>query len=205
MPHRAHAYDPPLDEIVRRVGPGHRERPCIVGVSGYGGSGKTTLATALAQRLDAPVVSIDDFGTAAVWQRSADWNGIDRARLVRQVLAPVASGRSEITYDRCDDWERWTTRPVVIQVGRFVVVEGIGLFHPDVLAHIDLRIWVDVDLATATARGVARDQRSGQDTSAAWCEVWVPNEIAFAERFDPRGQADLLVNSRMTTDVSGRH
>ena len=132
-------WEPSLDEIlvpIRRL-PGSS---VIIGVSGYGGSGKTTLAHALAERLSAPVISIDEFGTSAVFRRSDDWQGFDRERLVRQVLAPLARGVRELSYDSCDDWDSWETVPTHLVMERFLILEGVGLFHPDVVPYLDYRI-----------------------------------------------------------------
>jgi len=187
-----YAYAPSLDAIVRGVSQ-RVAAPVVVAVSGFGGSGKTALAAALACRLGAPVVGIDAFGTPAALVASADWGGLDRARLVRQVLAPLAAGAREVTYDRCDDWDTWRTTPARLRVERHLVVEGVGLFHPGLLAWLHHRLWLDVPLATATARGIARDMARGQDTRALWEGVWAPTETAFARRFRPRDLADVVV------------
>lgn len=74
-----------------------------------------------------------------------------------------------------------------------MLVNLIGLFHPEMESHLDLRVWCDVDLATSTAWGKARDARLGRDHTTLWDEIWVPNEIAFITAYDPRGAADLVV------------
>ncbi|MGQ7349941.1 hypothetical protein ACUN7V_04670 [Quadrisphaera oryzae] len=73
-----------------------------------------------------------------------------------------------------------------------VVVDVIGLFHPGVLDALDVRVWVDVELDTATAQGKARDIRLGRDHERLWDEVWVPKEGDFTARFQPREAADVV-------------
>ncbi len=165
----------------------------LVGISGYGGSGKTILGRALAGVLDCPVVAMDAFGTTAVFQRSTDWHGFDRVRLQEQVLKPFSSGCPKIRYDACDDWESWTSAWVERQVGRFLVVEGVGLFHPDLLRYLDYRIWLDVPLRRATAQGIARERALGRFVERLWRSTWEPNERDFERAFEPRQSAHRLV------------
>lgn len=82
---------------------------------------------------------------------------------------------------------------MTLQIGRVVIVEGIGLFHPEVAPYLDYRIWLDVDLDTATDRGIARELSLGHVQSPAWLAVWKPNEFDFEQHFRPRASADLLV------------
>ncbi len=77
--------------------------------------------------------------------------------------------------------------------GDVVIVDLIGLLHPEIDDVLDLKIWCDVDLATATAWGKARDARFGRAHDRLWDEVWVPNEIDFVGRFDPRRRADVIL------------
>lgn len=76
-------------------------------------------------------------------------------------------------------------------MGDALVVDLIGLFHPDTLEVLDLTIWCDVDLPTATKRGMQRDADLGRDHSRLWTDVWVPNEIDFDDRFAPRERAEI--------------
>ncbi|MDQ0742999.1 hypothetical protein QFZ62_000307 [Clavibacter sp. B3I6] len=72
------------------------------------------------------------------------------------------------------------------------MVDLIGLSYPEALPTLDLRVWCDVDLHTATRRDIARDKGLGRDHEPLWHEVWVPNEIDFAARFAPRVAANVL-------------
>lgn len=169
----------------------------IVGISGFGGSGKSTLAGALADVLKAPTVSTDEFATEAVMRPSDDWNGIDRARLVRQIILPLRQGERRITYDSSGDWKAWTTEPKTFELaGNHFIVEGVGLFHPTVLPLLDLTVWIDIDPGESTRRGLARDARAGQDDRSIWNDVWAPNDLRFAEVFDPKAHAHVVIDAR---------
>lgn len=166
--------------------------PLVVGISGYGGSGKSTLARALAARLDGAVrLRGDDFlDPARSHRRSPDWDGVGRDRLVADVLGPFREERAS-TFRRYDWAAAALGEPEPVPSGRILLVDLVGLFHPDALPALDLTVWCDVDLATAQERGMRRDASLGRDHTRLWNEVWVPNERDFDERFAPRERADV--------------
>ena len=172
------------------------QRPIVVGVSGYGGSGKSTLARQIVDRLTGAVrMRGDDFlDPARSHKRSSDWDGVERARLVSEVLEPVREGRAG-TFRRYDWSRRELGLPEPLPFAEVLTVDLIGLFHPDALSAIDLAIWCDVDLELSTQRGMARDAELGRDDGALWREVWVPNERDFEEQFAPRARADILYSA----------
>lgn len=168
-------------------------RPIVVGVSGYAGSGKSTLVRSIAEG-ESTMVRLrgDDFlDPSRSHHRSRDWAGVERGRLVDEVLRPFRDERDG-TFRRFD----WTLRalgePEPVPTGDVLLVDLIGLFHPEAIPALDLKIWVDVDLETAQERGMRRDEALGRDHSRLWREVWVPNEIEFDRNFSPRESAEAL-------------
>jgi uridine kinase len=176
------------------------DRPLVVGVSGYGGSGKSTLARSLAGALPGAVrLRGDDFlDPSRSHRRSPDWDGVYRLRLVEEVLDPFRSGRGGAF--RRYDWSRHQLGlPEPLPETDVLVVDLIGLLHPEARPWIDLAVWCDVDLETASARGMARDARLGRDHVALWHDVWIPNERDFDARFAPRAAADVLLDAGPAT------
>jgi hypothetical protein len=57
----------------------------IVAIDGQGAAGKSTLASLLAQQLDAPIIQTDDF---ASWENPVDW----WPELIARALEPLAAG-----------------------------------------------------------------------------------------------------------------
>ena len=168
-------------------------QPLVVGISGYGGSGKSTLARELVAALpDAVRLRGDDFlDPVRSHLRSTDWDGVDRERLVSTVLEPFRAGLPGEF--RRYDWSAGAlAEPEPVPRAAVLVVDLIGLFHPEALPALDLAIWCDVDLETATRRGMARDARFGRTHDSLWRDVWVPNERGFDECFRPREHAAAL-------------
>jgi Uridine kinase len=175
----------------------------VVGVSGFGGAGKSTLARRLAACVpegSAVVIPADDFWVPERDGRSSDWASYDWPRLRAQVLLPARAGHP-VRYQPRDPREApegdgWREVP---DSCRCLIVEGVGLFQPDLLPLFDLRVWVDCPLAVAAARGIRRDREEyGMDTEADWRDRWVPNDREFFERFQPNLSADLVVLTRDT-------
>lgn len=183
-----------LGDLVRQIAT-IRERsghPIVVGISGYGGSGKSTLARDLVQLMPNAVrMRGDDFlDPAYSHHRSPDWDGVERTRLVNEVLAPFRKGQSG-TFRRYDWSARALGAPEELPSGDVMVVDLIGLFHPDTQGALDLKVWCDVPLDTATSRGLARDAALGRDHVDLWHRVWVPNEQDFDRSFQPREAAEV--------------
>ncbi|MEC5170869.1 phosphoglycerate transporter [Glaciihabitans sp. GrIS 2.15] len=184
-----------LPELIQRIETRRHEaaRPIVVGVSGYGGSGKSTLTRQLVARLPGAVrIRGDDFlDPTRSHKRSSDWDGVERLRLVSEVLTPVREGRSSVF--RRYDWGRGELGVAErLPYAEVLIVDLIGLFHPDALPSIDLSIWCDLDLETSAQRGIDRDAGMGRIHDRLWRDVWLPNERDFEDQFSPRTRADVV-------------
>lgn len=181
-------------------------RAPVVGISGFGGSGKSTLAAELAQHLPgSAVVPGDEFlHSRPPIERSADWGSVDRERLVGQVLEPARRGAARAY----QVWDHDTAAPgpwVSLAGATAVLVEGLGLYVPELVWLFDLRVWVDVDLDTATARGMWRDEHEyGNAQADLWTGVWRPNDADFFERYRPDRAAHVLYAPPTSTGSGSR-
>jgi uridine kinase len=177
----------------------HQER-VVVGISGFGGSGKSTLARWLVQSVPGSVrIRGDDFlDPDRSHQRSDDWDGVERLRLRKEVLDPFRAGRASVF--RRFDWSvRQLGAPELVPRTDVLIVDAVGLFHPELDGALDVQIWVDVDLGTATERGKARDRSLGRDHDQLWDTVWAPNDRDFMQRFRPDLSVDILYRPEQLT------
>jgi uridine kinase len=164
----------------------------IVAITGFGGAGKSTLSKALVEAVpDSVRLRGDDFlDPERSHRRSSDWDGVERVRMRTEVLEPFRRG-DPVSF-RPYDWDAGELGPITsLPPASVLLVDAIGLLHPELDGCFDLTVWVDVDLETAGRQGRERDQRDGHDHDRLWAEVWTPNDRDFAEVFNPREQADL--------------
>lgn len=164
----------------------------VIAVSGYGGSGKTTLAAKLAAALeDAAVVAADDFMLRSYKERSSDWRCIDRKRITDQILRPAERG-SHLRYQTFV-WQTQRLGKEVEKTGKNIILEGIGIIHPDLMQFYDFSIWLDCELEQAAARGMKRDREVlGVDHDNLWRNVWMLNDKDYYEKYRPDTLADCV-------------
>jgi uridine kinase len=150
--------------------------PPIVLIDGRSGSGKTGLATALADALGAAVLRLDDIYPG--------WDGLATAS--EQLAVILDTGR----------WQRWDWTSVrhaewnTIDAGRPLIVEGSGALTRTSRERVTYGIWVELDEPTRKARALARD---GARYEPHW-DNWAAQEQVLFDRERPDLLADLVVD-----------
>lgn len=140
----------------------HKGLPFTVAVDGRSGVGKSTLARALAERVESCVIEGDDFYAGGIELRTdspasraaacKDWTR------QRPVLEALAAGR-EASW-RAFDWDAFDGRlrdePTWIGPRPIVILEGVYAARPELADLLDLRVALlapdDVRLARLAAR-----------------------------------------------------
>ena len=150
----------------------------LVGVDGAGGSGKSTFAATLSDK----VVATDDF-IAAPWE----WYDFDRLR--REVIAPLLSGEPA-RYRRMDWADGELKEWHVVEPGGIVVIEGVGALDVSLRDAYDLRVWVDTPREICFRRGLERD---GEQALPLW-EAWSEKEQRYWDEQLPRDSAHVVVD-----------
>lgn len=167
----------------------------LVCVDGPAGSGKTTLAAALADALSGPehavpVVHGDDLYegwavVADVPDRVAAFDVLAE-RVTAWLLEPWRRG--EVARQPVRDWsaDAWG-EPVDVPAADVVVLEGVAMASRRLRAHAALVVWVEVDAATGIERVVARDG----EAMRAEIEGWQRDEACWHALDGTRDAADL--------------
>jgi len=168
--------------------------PFIVAIDGRSGVGKSTMARALAERLNACVIEGDDFYAGGIELRSDSPTSraaacIDWTRQ-RSVLEALAAGRA--AQWRAFDWEAFDGRlcnePTMLEPRPVVILEGVYAARPELADLLDLRVLLvtpdEVRLARLTAR---------EGTIGPWERQWHEAEEFYFGSVMPRASFEVVV------------
>jgi uridine kinase len=191
--------------------------PTRVGIDGRSAAGKTTFADDLTLVLrgrgrEVLRASIDDFhrpGHKLRSQRDA-WTprayydeGFDYAAFSELVLQPLGAGgtrrcRTAVFDSLHDTWlpERWVT----VGVDCVVVVDGVFLLRPELTAHWDYLVWLDVDFETMIQRARERDVAwvgSKEVVEQRYRRHWIPTHELYERLTGGSAQAQAVIDTRI--------
>lgn len=170
----------------------------VVGISGHGGAGKSTLALRLAADLgitEDQVVATDAFYATTCGPDAGMWEQYDWA-LLEQVVTTARAGEERLRYDY-----RWWSGETGVEdhlMPAVLVVEGIRLFSDRTAGWFDLTVWVDMDPDEAGARAKARNVLQGDDEAelALWDTKWIPEGYEYERAEWPQERADLVISAQ---------
>lgn len=189
------SYDDLRERVARLVADG--DRPPVVGISGHGGAGKSTLAARLMTDLGGTpdqVIRTDCFYAIGAGPGSGlfdlhDWPVL--LDLLGRLRTSPAASRLVYpvrTYDGAERSYHLPMPPVV-------VVEGIRLLRPETLGLMDLAVWIDLSPEVAGHRAVARNRQQGDssDELDLWRTKWVPEGHDYSRLVRPETLAHVVV------------
>ncbi len=125
------------------------KKPMILGISGFGGSGKSSLAKEICLKFYIPVISIDSFQTKGLYDSKYKlWEIMDFKRLENSVLKPFLNKEKIIRYENFYPNLECITETVILENKGKIIIEGVGLFRPELLKYFTYKIWVDCEMET---------------------------------------------------------
>ena len=176
-----------LIQLLREQGAG------IIAIDGNCCSGKSTLAAALAEALDAALYHMDDFFLRPE-QRTAErlatpGGNVDYERFLEEVLLPTT--RKETVSLRRYDCRTQSLCPAVsVAPRRCTVIEGSYALHPALREHYDYRILLRIDPKVQHERIL---QREGAERAETFFSLWLPLEDRYFAALDP-AIADIVID-----------
>lgn len=162
----------------------------FIAVDGHGGSGKSTFAQLLSEKLEAQLIRTDDF---AGWDNPLNWWPF----VIERVFEPIKNGVKTLSYPRSKWWENHYPEPVTDQpVTSIMILEGVSSSRKEFRDYISLSIFVDTPKKVCLQRGVERDGGTGktkEELSAIW-EEWFKEEDEYMQRDNPKANADIIID-----------
>jgi len=164
-----------------------RSRPALLGstrlvcIDGPAGSGKTTLASQVAELSAATVVHLDDLYPG--------WEGLFEVdRHVLDLLGPLAEDRSG--HYRRFDWSAYEfAEGRTVEPAPMLVLEGVGSGNRAWRNRVSTLVWVEAPEDVRLGRGLARDGESVRDR---WVQ-WMRDEARLFAQEQTRDAADLVL------------
>ena len=147
----------------------------IVAIDGKCTSGKTTLASKLAELYDCNVFHMDDFflrPEQRTPERFAEAGGnVDYERFLEEVLLPLKSSKT-FSYRPFDCSTFTLSDPVIVTPKRLNIIEGTYSHHPYFGNPYDLKILLTIDEETQHRRILDRPEFLHK----RFFEEWIPME-----------------------------
>lgn len=188
-----------LDEVLEAITLKKRKAATyVIGIDGYGASGKTTLAANIQKKLpEIHVVHMDDFDLATNGKLVGDpltkpiGADTDWRRVEKEVLLPLSKDQTA-RYARQEWGSRKHSEWCTITPGGIVIVEGVFVIRNELFSYYDLTIWLDCSREERLSRGLQRD---GEAAKEKWLKDWMPMEDRYVSVHSPDKEAALRINT----------
>lgn len=166
-------------------------RVCVA-IDGGAATGKTTLASLLAEKYGGEIVNMDDFflrPEQRTPERFAEAGGnFDRERFLEEVI-PFMGKREAFSYRVFDCSRMCLNGKAEISAAPLVIVEGSYSHHPTFAACFDLRVFLRLDEEERKRRIIARNG----ERSETFFTRWIPLENRYFETFEIEKKADIVI------------
>ena len=191
------------------------QRPLRVGIDGRSGAGKTTLADALADRLEALGrvclrASLDDFHAPGHEQREKAGGftpeeylreAYDYGKIRELLLGPTGPGgqrRCRLDYWNSHDDQPFPEEWLDVPEQAILLVDGQFLHTPPLRDHWDFTIWLDVDWQIMLLRGARRDGTKGGPAELqreAYKKGWIQRQVSYEQSVRPHERVDVIIDN----------
>ncbi len=203
-----------IDRLAQMIAGVQLDHTVRVGIDGPSAAGKTTLADELVSPIEAvgrPVIraSIDGFHQPRVVRRRRGSecpvgyyeDSFDFGAAVRNVLQPLGPNGTGRFRRAVYDFrvEQAVDAPEEEAPANAVLLfEGVFLMRPELNAHWDVRIYVDVPDEVAVLRARQRDLRlfgSDEQVQRRYAVRYLPGQAMYFDEHAPKEKADIIIRN----------
>jgi para-aminobenzoate synthetase len=196
-----------IEELAHEIGrkSNAAQRPITVALDGGSGAGKSTVANALRQHLDATVVPLDDFFSTSVPESA--WPAMPYAERLQTVFEWQRVRADALEPLRRGERGRWHAfdflqglgpdgtwalqkEATEVEPAEIIILEGAYAASPALADLIDLAVLIEVSVDVRHKR--LRD-REEADFLAHWHELWDGFEAYYFDTVRTRESFDLVL------------
>ena len=189
-----------LNEFLKKVTPTidcllKESKNLIIAIDGNCGSGKSSLASRLADEYDCNVLHMDDFflrPEQRTKERLSEIGGnIDYLRFKREVLDKLKQHK-EFEYQIYDCSVGKLTDYIKVIPKKLNIVEGVYSLHPTFIDAYDLKIFMEINKETQVKRIL---KRSGKAMLQRFIEEWIPLENEYFSKMNIAENSDIVLKT----------
>lgn len=169
------------------------QRPYIVAIDGRAGSGKTTLAACLQEKLKGSLlIHLDDFFLQP-HQRTperlvAPGKNVDYERIIEEILLPAQAGKV-IRYRPFSCKTMTLMEQVDLGQPKILILEGSYSMNEELRAYMDTSIFLTCSKEVQLERIL---HRNGKEKLQDFIHRWIPLEEHYFQTFDPIALCDFV-------------
>lgn len=184
--------------------------PLLVALDGRSGIGKSTIARAIARRVEGVIVVGDDFysgGTDDAWsglsaeekvERVIDWQRM-RAQVLEPLLAKQPASWHPLDFEPEIGWIGWKDETVTLEPAPVILLDGVYSARPELSYLVDLTVLVEADNKGRRQRLVIRE---GQIFMDRWHALWDAAEDYYFTQICPQSSFDFVIRNDERSIVS---
>ncbi len=193
-------------EVVKRYTTSSKV-PLVVSFDGRSGTGKSTLASWVAEKTCAVIVPLDDFFAASIpnaeWDRMTveerGMNVFDWPRVRSEAINPLLAGKVARWHpfdfeagQRADGTYGLTTSVTEIEPASVIIIDGAYSSGPQLADLVGLTVLVEAPEEERWARLARREEA---EFLAQWHARWTAVEDFYFSNVRPRSSFDLIVTT----------
>lgn len=167
----------------------------IIAIDGNCGSGKSSLASYLADEYDCNVLHMDNFflrPEQRTKERLSEIGGnIDYVRFKREALDKLKQNK-EFEYQIYDCFVGKLTDYIKVIPKKLNIVEGVYSLHPTLIDAYDLKIFMEISKETQEKRIL---KRSGKSMLQRFIEEWIPLENEYFAKMNIAEKSDIILRT----------
>jgi len=178
-----------IKELYKRSAPG------IVAIDGMCGSGKSYLASLIAENFDCNVFHMDDFFLPLEMKTKDRLEkpgaNVHYERFKDEVLIPLVRQQTVIYRPYlCGQWKYGET--VQVKPKKLTIIEGTYSMHPELRDAYDLKIFLSIDSNLQEERLRVRE---GEEKLHQFISKWIPLENLYFNQLNIKALCDIILDT----------